>query len=60
MEIARLWVKRDEADLAKLLVRSVSGRDHRKRPATRGTVAEFSPELGKKVAPVHGFDWALA
>ena len=52
--------KLDEAHMASLTERSASSGDHRRRPATRGTVAESSPDSEKKAAPVHGFDWALA
>ena len=45
--------------MAKLLDRSARSGGHRRRPATRGTAAESSSELGKTVAPVHGSDWAL-
>ena len=58
--MARHLVKKDEAVTGRLMDRSASGGDHRKRGRRRETAVESSPDSEKKVAPVHGFDWALA
>ena len=59
MEIARLWVKRDEGVFANLKKRSAWSGDHRRWPsATRGG-GESSSEQEKREAPVVTFDGAL-
>ncbi len=60
MEIARLWVKRDEGVFANLKKRSAWSGDHRRRRRRRETAAESSPNLKKKATPVGIFDGALA
>ena len=58
MEIARLRVKRDEADLAKLLVRSASPAGQRSWVGDEEYRGGRTPELEKKTAPLVIFDEA--